>query len=179
MFNCLSTEGLHESKGKILCWQILMDQFLHFNNKPSSCYQLKLGTFSLSSPPPPQPPSLPLTDCLRWNKCEFQFWPVRLPGTWLCSMESCAQVSVDYDITNTIRRSLQRLEKIIRRRVETRVIFHLESVSCEAQQWHDFLFLRVFAHINFPIFQWDSDPIGVCEQNIAVATLRLDTPGQT
>lgn len=140
----------------------MIDHFLHFNNKPSSNYQLKVGTFF---PLPPLPPPSPSTDCLRWNKCGFQFWPVRLAGTLLCSMESCAQVSVDYDITNTIRRSLELPEKIIRRRVESDISPGLESLSCEAQQWHDFLFLRVFAHINFPIFQWDSDPIGVCEQN--------------
>ena len=90
----------------------MIDHFLHFNNKPSSNYQLKVGTFF---PLPPLPPPSPSTDCLRWNKCGFQFWPVRLAGTLLCSMESCAQVSVDYDITNTIRRSLELREKIIRR----------------------------------------------------------------
>ena len=94
----------------------MIDHFLHFNNKPSSNYQLKVGTFF---PLPPLPPPSPSTDCLRWNKCGFQFWPVRLAGTLLCSMESCAQVSVDYDITNTIRRSLELPEKIIRRRVES------------------------------------------------------------
>ena len=77
----------------------------------SSRYQLKVGTFPLPSSPPP-PPSLS-SDCLRWNKCSVQFWPVVLAGTWLCSMESCAQVGVDYDITNTIRRSLELLEKIL------------------------------------------------------------------
>ena len=52
-------------------------------------------------------------------------------------------------------------EKIIRRR--EREWYFTGSLWAEAQQWHDFLFLRVFADINFPIFQWDSDPIGTVQ----------------